>query len=99
MPRPSKTAVVPHRPAPPPDVIRPQAPSLFQTMQEGLAFGVGSSVARNMIDRVMQPSALAPRVTCVDQYAVFDKCILTHDDVSFCMEEHDNLKKCIGSRT
>lgn len=68
-------------------------------MQEGLAFGVGSSVARNMIDRVMQPSAPAPKTTCVDQYAIFDKCILTHDDVSFCMEEHDKLKKCISSRT
>lgn len=99
MPRLSKTAVVTHKLAPPPAVIRSQAPSLFQTMQEGLAFGVGSSVARNMVDRAFQPSAPAPRNTCADQYSVFDKCILTHEDIGFCMEPHESLKKCIGSRT
>ena len=95
MPRPSKSVVV-HKPAPPP-MIRPQGPSLFQTMQEGLAFGVGSSVARNMIDRVLQP-AQPPRITCTDERSAFDKCILTHEDVEFCLEPHDALKKCIGSR-
>ena len=99
MPRPSKNTVVTREIAHPPDVIRPQGPSLFQTMQEGLAFGVGSSVARNMIDRALQPSAPVLRNTCGDQYAVFDKCILTHEDVNFCMEPHEALKKCISSRT
>lgn len=52
-----------------------------------------------MIDRVMQPSAPVPRTTCADQYAAFDKCVLTHDDVSFCLDAHDTLKKCLSSRT
>jgi len=97
MPRPSKTAVVAHKPVAPPAVIRPQAPSLFQTMQEGLAFGVGSSVARNMIDRLLQPGS--PPKLCTEEQGAFDKCVLRHDDVGFCMDAHDTLKKCIQSRT
>jgi len=98
MPRPSKSSVVTHKPAPPPAVVRHQAPSLFQTMQEGLAFGVGSSVARNMIDRVLQPSAPVPRTICTDEHAAFDKCVMTHDDVRYCIDAHETFKKCIASR-
>jgi hypothetical protein len=48
-----------------PEPIRtatPAAPirSTFgQTIKEGLAFGIGSSVARNMVDSFMQPRAIA----------------------------------------
>ena len=97
MPRSSKTSMVPHT-STPPAVIRPQAPSLLQTMQEGLAFGVGSSVARNMVDRVLQPS-LPLRNTCLNEHAAFDKCILTHNEVGLCLEENDTLKRCISSRS
>jgi len=99
MPRPSKNTVVTRKIAHTPDVIRPQDPSLLQTMQEGLAFGVGSSVARNMIDRVLQPSASVPRTICTDEHAAFDKCVMTNDDVRFCIDAHETFKKCLSSRT
>jgi hypothetical protein len=96
MPRSSKSSMVPHK-STPPAVIRPQAPSLLQTMQEGLAFGVGSSVARNIVDRFLQPS-LPLRSTCLDEHSAFDKCILTHNEVGLCLDENDRLKRCISSR-
>jgi hypothetical protein len=96
MPRSSKSSMVPHK-STPPAVIKPQGPSFFQTIQEGLAFGVGSSVARNIVDRVLQPS-LPLRSTCLDEHAAFDKCILTHNEVGLCLEENDRLKRCISSR-
>lgn len=34
-----------------------QGPSFGQTLKEGFAFGVGSSVARNVVDRMFSPSA------------------------------------------
>ena len=70
----------------------PLRQSFFQTIQEGLAFGLGSSVARNMVDKVLRPSD-----TCAVQYSEFTKCISEHEDTNVCMEEHATFKKCIQS--
>lgn len=94
MPRPSKSVVV-HKPAPPPAPVRVQPPSLMQTMQEGLAFGVGSSVARTMVDRMFERSAA--RETCTAQYTAFDNCILAHEDVGMCLVDKDKLTACMQS--
>jgi len=42
-------------PAPVPALVQ-KKPSLTDIVKEGFAFGVGSSVARNVIDRFMAPS-------------------------------------------
>lgn len=67
----------------------------MQTVKEGLAFGVGTSVARNMVDRMFQPSAA--RETCATQYTAFDNCILAHDDISLCVLQRDKLTACMQS--
>jgi hypothetical protein len=35
-------------------------PSMMDTIKEGFSFGVGTSIARNVVDRVMGPSSVAP---------------------------------------
>jgi len=47
-------------------------PSLTDIVKEGFAFGVGSSVARNVIDRFMAPSQVKPIDTKVDKPEPFE---------------------------
>ena len=75
------------------------APSLMQTLKEGFAFGAGSSIARNMIDRVMPPSRDLPpsRVChepCVFELKEYENCILTQDSEAFCGDKRKLLKDC-----
>ena len=57
MPRKQGNSSYPARPAPAPIAVRPQQPQLIQrptsffgTMKEGFAFGIGSSIARNIFE-------------------------------------------------
>jgi len=47
-------------------------PSLTDIVKEGFAFGVGSSVARNVIDRFMAPSQVKPIDAKVDKPEPFE---------------------------
>jgi hypothetical protein len=47
-------------------------PSLTDIVKEGFAFGVGSSVARNVIDRFMTPSQAKPIDAKVDKPEPFE---------------------------
>ena len=74
-------------------------PSLMQTLKEGFAFGTGSSLARNVIDRVMPPSRDLPhsRVChepCVLELKEYENCILTQDSEAFCGDKRKLLKDC-----
>jgi hypothetical protein len=42
-------------------------PSMMDTVKEGFSFGVGSSIARNVIDRVMGSSSVAPSVEPISE--------------------------------
>lgn len=75
-------------------------PSFMQTIKEGFAFGAGSSIARNVIDRVMTPGQTLPpsRVChepCILERNVFENCILSEDNQSFCENEQLKLRDCI----
>jgi len=65
-----------------------QKSSLADVVKEGFAFGVGSSVARNIIDRFMAPSDFKPIDSKVDKPMCFE--------YQQCMEEsahnHDACK-------
>jgi hypothetical protein len=64
IPKAIKKTDSPVQPPAPVLVQQPQAPSLMNVVKEGFAFGVGSSVARNVIDRFMAPSQ--PPVKAID---------------------------------
>lgn len=42
-------------------------PSMMDTIKEGFSFGIGTSIARNVIDRVMGPSTASVQPTIVPE--------------------------------
>ena len=74
-------------------------PSLMQTLKEGFAFGAGSSIARNVIDRVMPVSQTLPpsRVChepCLLELKEYENCILTQDSEAFCGDKRASYRDC-----
>jgi len=60
MPRNQSTPLKPIKPASGIQTMPLPAPSLGQSMKEGFGLGIGMSVARNIVDRVMGPAQQAP---------------------------------------
>jgi len=84
-------------PLPPKPVGLAVAPSLAQTLKEGFAFGIGSSVARTAVDRMF--STKEETVDCYDQKRAFDLCLLVEGNESFCGDEKNRYKKCLEPST
>ena len=94
-------ALLPKVVPPLPKVVPPftQPPSLMQTLKEGFAFGAGSSIARNMIDRMMPAAQTLPpsRVChepCLLQLKEYESCILTQDNEAFCGDKRSSYMEC-----
>lgn len=76
-----------------------QPPSLMQTLKEGFAFGAGSSIARNVIDRMMPTAQTLPpsRVChepCLLQLKEYENCILSQDNEAFCGDKRASYNDC-----
>ncbi len=56
-PRVSYTGPIMPRPTPTPTPMQSSSPSFMQTVKEGFSFGVGASIARNIVDRVFGSSS------------------------------------------
>ena len=74
-------------------------PSLMQTLKEGFAFGAGSSIARNVIDRVMPaaqtlPPSRACHEPCLLELKEYENCILTQDNEAFCGYKRASYNDC-----
>lgn len=94
---------------PPPKIILPQSkntniPSLGNTLMEGLAFGTGSSIAKNTIDNILKDNSLN---TDINHKKHNDGCSSLFDILKSCLEREnsvcDNLieeynKKCLESK-
>jgi len=94
MPR-SKNSLAHHSvPALPPKPLGiAVVPSFAQTLKEGFAFGVGSSVARTAVDRMF--SAKDEKPLCWEEKRGFELCVLVEENESFCAEEKNKYKKCL----
>jgi hypothetical protein len=66
-----------------PAPIVPQKPSFLQTMKEGLAFGIGSSLGHGLIGSVMGPTIVQKPIVSKKQEE-YEKCIKDNDDKSGC---------------
>ena len=94
MPRSKNTSVNHSVPAlPPKPVGLAVVPSFAQTLKEGFAFGVGSSVARTAVDRFF--TAKEDKADCYDQKRAFDLCLLVEGNESFCVDEKNRYKTCL----
>lgn len=69
-------------------------PSLLRTLQEGFAFGTGSSLARNFVDRVF-PTNHTSYITCIEERVSLNKCILAHDSEVLCVDRQIALSDCM----
>ena len=74
-------------------------PSFTQTMKDGLAFGVGTAVARNVVDRILSPSAPAPAAlqtkSCEQQWTAFNHCIKAQLPENTCQDSLELLNQCL----
>jgi len=68
-------------------------PSFAQTLKEGFAFGIGSSVARTAVDRLF--TTKEEKVDCYDEKRGFELCVLVEGNESFCIDEKNRYKKCL----
>jgi len=99
----SKNKITPHTTSLPPQPIQPRPPGLFGMIKEGFAFGVGSSVARNVVDSVMtakQPAGYTEKKNqCAKEQHEYDLCtkLYTTDASVLCDNETKNLIQCYKS--
>lgn len=93
MPR-SKATIVPV--SPPASPVSHPKPSMVQTVKEGFSFGVGSSLARHFVDRLMGgPSGRVDPAPCEQQRKSFENCILAEENEMYCGDKKANLQACL----
>jgi hypothetical protein len=64
-----------------------QKSSFFQTMKEGLAFGVGNSIGHRMVGSFMGPSQIQkPLQTTDTNQKEYDQCMKEYDNKTICHE-------------
>ncbi len=81
----------------------PSSGGFLSTMAEGFSFGVGSSVARNIVDRIFSPStipATIPKTTsnnsyCSDLEKSWNECMsMNNQDLNICRKAYEDYEAC-----
>jgi len=68
-------------------VINRQKSSFFQTMKEGVAFGVGNSIGHRIVGAFMGPSQTQmPLQNTNNKQKEYEQCIEEYDDKTICDE-------------
>jgi hypothetical protein len=65
----------------------PEKPSFLQTMKEGLALGVGSSLGHRIVNSFMGPPTIK-----VETNTEYETCMKEYNDTALC-KEHSKLGK------
>lgn len=100
----------PKRQIPPPKIVFPQSkinnkPSLGNTLMEGMAFGTGSSIARNTIDNIFKNNSsnidesFRKKPKCDEFFKELQLCLekqSTSCDYEYLIEEYN--RKCLESK-
>ncbi len=72
-------------------------------MADGFSFGVGSSIARNMVDRIFAPSrtgstissSTIPTKECDELNKSFKECMNLHNqDMNICKKAFEDYEDC-----
>ena len=72
-------------------IIHSQKPSFFQTIKEGMALGVGSSIGHRIVGAIMGPSpSHMPSVQNTDKKQEYEQCMKEHDDRAVCQRILEN---------
>ena len=93
----SKTPVQ-HIPKCTPKIAETQ-PSFSSTLLQGFGFGIGSSVARNVVDRAFDSTAIVdtvdkPKQDCILMWENYNTC-LRNSDVQSCNYFYKDFLQCI----
>ncbi len=86
-----------------PAPLAPSSGGFLSAMVEGFSFGVGSSVARNIVDRIFSPStipAVIPKTTsnnsyCSDLEKSWNECMsMNNQDLNICRKAYEDYEAC-----
>jgi hypothetical protein len=85
-----------------PVVIDPPS-SLGSSILQGFGFGIGSSIARNVVDSVMQSDSVIPTTPIQQTQNVKKECQFQNENIMTCMQSSNDdcqffieeLKNCI----
>lgn len=84
----------------------PSSGGFLSTMAEGFSFGVGSSVARNIVDRIFSPSStssgsmihsskLGSNHICTDLEKSWSECMsMNNQDLNICRKAYEDYEAC-----
>ena len=80
----------------------PSSGGFLSTMAEGFSFGVGSSIARNIVDRIFSPSVPVsiPKRTpnnsyCTDLEKSWSECMsMNNQDLNICRKAYEDYEAC-----
>jgi len=64
--------------------ITPQRPSFLQTMKEGVALGIGSSIGHRVVGAFMGPSSPIKEHVPSLMTREYEKCMEEYDDKAVC---------------
>ena len=71
----------------------------LSTMSDGFSFGVGSSVARNLVDRTFSSNSNSPKVEsnhmCNDLEKSWKECMsMNNQDLNICKKAYEDYEAC-----
>ncbi len=80
----------------------PFSGGFLSTMAEGFSFGVGSSVGRNVVDRIFSPltPVVIPKTTlnnsyCSDLEKSWNECMsMNNQDLNICKQAYEDYEAC-----
>lgn len=72
-------------------------PSMLQIMKEGASFGMGSSLARVLIERSFPTQPLPLYETCKTERVVYESCLM-NESAGYCTEQQTNLEGCLRNK-
>jgi len=80
-----------------------KAEGFMDFVKDGFAFGIGTSIARNFIDKSFQTSyPNSPKASvnkCFDSENKFNNCIkATPNDITTCLEHLEKMNKCLENK-
>jgi hypothetical protein len=66
-----------------PAIVRSERPSFLQTMKEGVALGVGSSIGHRLVGAIMGQT-IVNKPTVNTKQEEYDQCIKENNDIAGC---------------
>lgn len=71
-------------PAPKQPAVYTSSPSMLDTMKQGFSFGIGSSIAHNMMNSIFRPTTKETKLPTDNMHELYNKCLEKNDNTINC---------------